>query len=450
MTDVYKDDILDELSREGNIARFFSAQASEQGVFVRHNHTGLRGGPSGDIRPLVEHLMAESVSGRVNIRTFRPHAPEGNPFEFGIDSPDTVCEKVTDFLSEGYIIIVNEEIPVDDGGYSAVFQNGVVEIVPGQTPRGVEQGDPATLPLELAIEVTQTIFGIDISFLRAELTDRVEFSVHPRPCGVRAEHVIVWEKRPVASMSTESVAVAWPNALSRHIGDKAYGLVMAHLSTAGPWVPRTTVIARKVAPFTFGHPTGSPVRWSRSVPAVKSPGELPTYDHWVDPFSVAGEHGEAIESILSQDGVRAAYAGALMIGTDIVVEGVRGFGEDYMLGQDGPQDLPDAVVAAVEEIGRALRDEFGTLTAEWVYDESGRLWIVQVNQLSSVESATWKREDADSWIDYYPSAGVEALRELVASLPMRTGVVVHGRVGVTSHVGDILRRGHVPHLFDRG
>lgn len=446
---IYKDDILDDLSRTGNIARFFSAESTDTGTWVRHNHTGVRIKGNKDIVALVDHLLSVSISGRVNIRTFRPHAPEGNPFEFGLSDRAEVLDKVYGFLDEGYIIIVNEEIPVDDGGYSAVYQSGVVEIVPGATPRGVETGDPAALPLDLAIEVTQVIFGIDISFLRAELDSRVEFSIHPRPCGVRNEHVIVWEKRRVAD-GVEDVTPRWPNALSRHVGDKAYGLVMAYLSDAAPNIPRTTVIARKVAPFTFGRPTGSPVRWSRSVPAVKSPGELPTYDHWVDPYAVAAEHGEAIESILSQDGVRAAYAGALMIGEEIIVEGVRGFGEDYMLGQDGPQELPKAVVTLAQEIGRALRAEFGTLTAEWVYDESGKLWIVQINQLSAVESATWTRDDAIWWHDYYPSEGVEALRSLVTALPAATGVVVHGKVGVTSHVGDILRRAHVPHLFDRG
>jgi glutathione synthase/RimK-type ligase-like ATP-grasp enzyme len=54
----------------------------------------------------------------------------------------------------------------------------------------------------------------------------------------------------------------WPNRFSSILGDKAYGLLMANL--AGVPVPRTLVIGRRIAPFTFGDVTGSFEFWTRT------------------------------------------------------------------------------------------------------------------------------------------------------------------------------------------
>ena len=50
----------------------------------------------------------------------------------------------------------------------------------------------------------------------------------------------------------------------------------------------------------------------------------------------------------------------------------------------------------------------------------------------------------ERWHRFDPSLGLEALRELIASLGAGEGVEVAGDVGVTSHAGDLLRRAAVP------
>ena len=56
--------------------------------------------------------------------------------------------------------------------------------------------------------------------------------------------------------SPESAETQWPNRFSDMLGDKTFGLIMA--DQIGLYVPRTMVLNRSVAPFTFGEPTGNP------------------------------------------------------------------------------------------------------------------------------------------------------------------------------------------------
>ena len=80
----------------------------------------------------------------------------------------------------------------------------------------------------------------------------------------------MWEYE-TSDSAPASANLAWPNRFSRHIGDKAFGLLVADVM--GLQVPKTTVLARRVAPFSFGEPTGSwrcghaPVRSNRSLVA---------------------------------------------------------------------------------------------------------------------------------------------------------------------------------------
>lgn len=437
-TAVYKDDILDSLASHSNVARFASFAPDgrlRRAVPPLADHATVEGAAAS--------VMRSSASGMVNVRTFRPEAPEGNPFIYGIVDAAAAAQIAREHMAAGYHVIINEAIPTDDGGVSGVAQAGVVEVVPGATPRGVETSDPAALPADVAAEAIRLIFGVDItSALLAG--ERTEFSVHPYRCGAREEPVILWERRPVEA-SPATVKPSWPNSLSRFVGDKAYGLLMAHLY--GARVPRTTVVSRNVAPFTFGTPTGEPRRWARAVPAVKLPGELPTYNRWVDPFGLADECGTALTSILSQDEARAAFAGAALVTSDAVtVEGAAGSGDAFMLGATGAATLPDAVRSSVTGALVALREHFGTFSAEWVYDRSGDVWIVQVNQLSAAEVGEFTEADAQEWVTFDGSAGVEALRTLLAAIDGR-GVRVTGAVGLTSHIGDILRRSGVPFVF---
>src|SRR6202035_207861 len=133
----------------------------------------------------------------------------------------------------------------------------------------------------------------------------------------------------------------WPNAFSEFIGDKAFGLLLAN--AIGLRVPRTTVLCRNVAPFTFGDPTGSDVKWLRTSPATPEPGFFPTVRGWTDPFELMSNvpGHERLSSVLVQDEVIARRSGALL--TDRheqpIIEGVTGFGDDFMLGRVGPSQL---------------------------------------------------------------------------------------------------------------
>lgn len=437
MSAVYKDEILVALASVGNVARFVSFGPDGH---VRRAIPHVA--PTASIDGAVSRLLSVSASGRVNVRTFRPEAPEGNPFIYGLTDPAEVARVVREHLGLGYHAIVNETIPTDDGGVSGVSQDGVVEVVPGATPRGVETSDPASLPPSVAIEALRIIFGVDIS-AAIEPGERSEFSLHPYRCGTRDEPVILWERRPVEPHAA-AVLPSWPNSLSRFVGDKAYGLLMAHLY--GARVPRATVICRNVAPFTFGQPTGEPRRWSRAVPAVKMPGELPTFRHWADPFAVAAECGDALTSILSQDDVPAEYAGAALVTPDAVtVEGSKGYGDTFMVGENGADKIPEAVTSAVSSDLGALRQHFGTFSAEWVYAK-GAVWLVQINQLTAAEAGGYTEADADEWVTFHATDGIDALRALLPTVGDR-GVRVEGAAGVTSHIGDILRRAGIPHIF---
>jgi hypothetical protein len=105
----------------------------------------------------------------------------------------------------------------------------------------------------------------------------------------------------------------WPNTFSRFIGDKAFGLAFAHLM--GLPVPATTIIAREIAPFTFGQSTGSHEYWIRTCPREQVPGRFSTYKGWHDPFRLASAedpNGVFLASILSQESVQPLYSGALI------------------------------------------------------------------------------------------------------------------------------------------
>ena len=57
-------------------------------------------------------------------------------------------------------------------------------------------------------------------------------------------------------------------------------------------------------------------------------------------------------------------------------------------------------------------------------------------------------EPADGWLDFHPESGLDRLRDLIAQAEESgNGVRVTGQVGLTSHVGDLLRR-DVPARLD--
>jgi hypothetical protein len=441
-----KDDRLAGLAEHHNVAQFLSFTPGTP--VLRHNVTNGVPGSAGaaDVAALLRGLLSDV--GSVNVRTFRDGESKSTPFCYGLRDVDEAESKVRDFARDGYYTIVNETVDVKDGGVSGVTVGGVTEFAPGSTPRAVEEeGDfVARLPNAAARAILRTVYGFEPG-VEAKPGERIEFSLHPLRVGQRKTHTLVWEVQSVPDVDL-SVVPSWPNEFSRHIGDKVYGLLVAH--AFGLRVPRATVIGRNVAPFTFGTSTGTAEFWIRTSPATADPGHFTTAKGWLDPFRLLAKEdddGGLIASVLSQESVPAVFSGGAMGGPggEYHVEGVRGHGDEFMLGaeaQELPADLIQEVHAVLDEACAA----FGSVQIEWVYD-GAEVWVVQLHARPNAVSSpgVLSPGDADRWLPYDPSTGLDRLRELVQIAKRESaGVEVTKAVGVTSHVGDVLRQARVP------
>ncbi|HSV65452.1 MAG TPA: hypothetical protein VLJ59_06025 [Mycobacteriales bacterium] len=437
-----KDDRLARLADDRNVARFvsFSPGGAPE---LRHLHLRTAVSGAADLEPVVAALLAEV--GSVNVRTFTAEVSKGMPFDYGKVRADDVAALVRRRAAEGYYTIVNETIDVNDGGVSGVALGGIVEFAPDGTPRAVEENDAAVLPHGLALDLLRTVYGFTPDLPLAP-SDRIEFSIHPGPVGYRHEHTVWWEIEQVTPVLLEP-RLTWPNRFSRFLGDKAFGLLVGHL--LGLPVPNTTVIHRRVAPFSFGTETGSVGCWLRTCPTEQMPGKFTTVHGWADPFRLLqGEDpdGELIPSVLAQQAVEASYSGATMPGrAATLVEGVAGAGDEFMLGEQAPERLPAAVVAAVEDMAAQATKALGPIRLEWAHD--GRQpWVLQLH-LAGQDFApgVLNPGDASRWLHYDPATGLEVLRELAGQASaLGAGVLVDGRIGLTSHIGDILRKAGIP------
>jgi hypothetical protein len=439
----FKDAVLDGLAERANVAQFISfdpqlSQRYSRVVGFERNHD------FGGIESAVQELLRSSLESSVNVRSFRPLQPQGQEFIYGITEAEEASRNIRRLAEEGLHTIVNETIDIADGGVSGVRHWHVIEFAPGDTPRAVEKPGTLALSADVARDVLETVYGfsLELDFARDE---RVEFSLHPRLCGYRREHIIIWEVERAPTPSTIPLP-RWPNRFSQFVGDKAFGLLLASL--VGLRVPSTTVLARNVPPFRFGQSTGTGEVWVRTAPALPTPGRFPTVRGWTDPFALLSEESQAsdIVAVLVQEGVEAQFAGAASVrGSSTIVEGVQGDGMNFMLGALSPQTLPNDVVDSVEATLRRARDVIGVSRVEWVYDGAD-VWIVQAHQDELPgEGRTLFPGHPENEVRFDINDGLEELRSLVARLAGKsTGVVLVGDVGITSHFGDVLRRAEIP------
>jgi hypothetical protein len=389
-------------------------------------------------------LFARSGEASVNVRSYLPHDKQSKEFVYGLKSVEAVVTTVQRLTSEGLHTIANETIDVGDGGVSGVVLGDVVEFAPDATPRAVEGSDAASLPRALGLALLETVYGVRPA-VDVSPDVRLEFSLHPRPRGWRHGHTIGWEFETVPDFADEA-RFRWPNSFSRMIGDKLFGLLVAH--HCGAMVPRTIALSRRIAPFVFGTETGTAETWLRTSPREQQPGRFTTVKGWTDPFLLLGEEdpgGEAIASVLSQAAVKAAWSGASIVlaGGQIVVEGTAGEGAQFMLGRAGIEPLPSQVTDSVHSVHHFLR-ALGPVRFEWVHD-GARLWIVQLHRGASQSSETMIVEgEARHWIRFDPDRGLAALRDLLPDLPHGTGLELTRGIGLTSHIADVLRRAAIP------
>jgi hypothetical protein len=447
-----KDRSLDELARVGNVAQFVSF-APDGGRAVQQ-YSRVAGFEPNHVfatnYEAVASLLAASPDGTINIRSFTPDSPRSRDFHYGIADADGARMLADRLSSDSLFVIANETVDVSDGGVSGVVQGGVIEFAPDDTPRCVEKEGTASLPIEWGIAVLRRVYGFEPDIVDAG-KGRLEFSVHPKPRGWKKTHTLMWEYE-ASDSAPASANLAWPNRFSRHIGDKAFGLLIADVM--GLQVPKTTVISRRVAPFSFGERTGSLQFWTRTSPVEQEPGRFTTVKGWIDPFRLLSredpENG-SIASVLSQSAVEAHFSGAAIADCDgkPVVEGARGEGDRFMLGQHGPETLPVEIVRDVERTYTQAVAAIGAVRFEWVHDGE-RVWIVQLHKGgTSSAAATLVPGEAAEWAVFKASRGLEELRRFLADLPPDVGIKIEGEIGLTSHFADLLRKTKRPARISR-
>jgi hypothetical protein len=438
-----KDRSLDELARIGNVAQFVSF-ASEAGRVVQQ-FSRVAGYEPNHIfatsHEAIASLLSSSPDGTINLRSFTPDSPSSRDFQYGIADADEAHAIAERLSSDGLFVIANETVDVSDGGVSGVIQGDVIEFAPDDTPRCVEKEGAASLPIRWGLSIIRRVYGFEPDIVDAG-KGRLEFSVHPKPRGWKKTHTLMWEYE-ASDSAPASANVAWPNRFSRHIGDKVFGLLVAE--AMGLPIPKTTVFPRRVAPFSFGQPTGSFEVWTRTCPVEQEPGRFTTVKGWVDPFkllSIEDPGGRAIASVLSQSAVQARFSGAAITDRDglPVIEGARGEGDRFMLGEWGPESLPGEIVADVERTYAEAVSAIGAVRFEWVHDGE-RVWIVQLHRGGTSSAAsTLVPGEAAKWAVFKVSQGLEELRHFLAVLPDDMGIRIEGEIGLTSHFADLLRK----------
>ena len=114
-----------------------------------------------------------------------------------------------------------------------------------------------------------------------------------------------------------------------------------------------------------------------------------------------------------------------------------------------PLSADPAITARFEREARALTavsDRVGPASIEWAYD--GRhVWLLQLHRSHEQvkDGIVVPGEPKDGWLVFEAGHDLEELRALVAEARLLDkGVLLKGRVGLTSHVGDVLRLAEVP------
>lgn len=444
---VRKDVSLDQLAELINVAQFVSFSPGKSQL--RQEFARVVGLPPNyrfqSLRHALGTLLERSAERSINLRSFTPESPQSREFIYGLKSLEDAVAAAERLGSEGLFVIANETVDIRDGGVSGVMMGDVIEFVPDDTPRGVEKPGVASLPRHWGLSILSTVYGFAPN-LDVPRKSRLEFSIHPKPRGWRHSHTIGWEYAD-SDVPDLRPKLNWPNRFSRMIGDKVYGLLIAHV--VGLPVPRTTVVNRRVAPFMFGQVTGSDEVWLRTSPTEQNPGKFTTRKGWDDPFKILNSedpNGTAIASVLCQSAVPAFHSGAAIVTADgsLVVEGTAGEGEAFMKGEAGPERLPDNVIADVNALYERATNYLGPVRFEWVHD-GGAVWIVQLHRGATQSTATvLVPGDAEHWLSFDVSAGLEQLRSTIARLDPGAGLILRGDVGLTSHVADVIRRAGVP------
>jgi len=187
---------------------------------------------------------------------------------------------------------------------------------------------------------------------------------------------------------------------------------------------------------------------------VQQQGRFTTSRRWIDPFKLLqteDPHGSQIPAILAQREVPALFSGAAtdLGGDQTTVEGVSGFGDAFMLGLEPPTELPAQVRRSVEKTLEMVREELARpVGIEWAWDGQ-QVWVLQLHLLAAPPATPSAHAALEDWIRFDPSDGLQTLTALLDEASLgRRGIILTRRVGVTSHIGDLLRQSGVPYKFE--
>lgn len=444
-----KDESLHVLADQINVAQFAAFRPVSGALRVSFSRiSGLEPNQARTApRSLIESLFERSGEGTINVRSYAPGDSQSREFVRNIRTVDDVMSHLQRLNDQGLWTIANEAIDVHDGGVSGVLWGETIEFSPDDTPRAVEEPGICSLPTGMGMRVLEAVYRFppDLIFPR---NGRLEFSIHPNRVGYRQSHTIGWEFSADEAPPGRAT-VLWPNRFSRHIGDKTFGLLVAH--ELGLNVPRSRVISRRVAPFDFGAPTGETQVWTRTAPRVQNPGEFTTVKGWLDPYELLGKEdpsGSAIAAVIIQDAVVSKFAGASIALADgeIATEGVSGDGDEFMVGKKPPVHLPKQIRDEVERLHEVCAP-LGAVRFEWVFDGK-RVWIVQLHAGETLSTA---EEIYPGSVEHYrpfdPRDGLAVFKTFLETNPPDAGVILTSRVGLTSHFADVLRRDRRPSKF---
>jgi hypothetical protein len=450
----YKDLILEQLSQSVNVAQFISFAPDLSQRFARV----LGFAPNflfSSLNEAIATILRQSSENSLNVRSFHPQDPKNKEFKIGFKKVDEVENHVRRLAKEGLYTIVNETIDPSDGGVSGVLLGDIIEFSPDATPRCVDIPGFGTAALSRheGIRLLEMVYGVPID-LKYPTDTRVEFSIHPTKRGFLNQHTIIWEIEQVGHIDTIP-DIRWPNNFSRLVGDKTYGLLIAHL--IGAPVPKSMVISRRVSPFQFGNSTGVSKVWVRTCPRVQVPGKYSTYSTWHDPFELMSREdptGEEIAAIIVQEEINALYSGSLIVTTNnssgeekMIIEGTEGYGDKFMLGIKEKTPLPKEIIDKVISLYHQIAKILGPIRMEWVADLE-KVWVVQLHKGITKSSSNYIYPGNP--LKYHKffiqnSNSLEELRELVNKIKDKNeGIILVGNVGITSHFGDVLRSAEIP------
>ena len=116
-----------------------------------------------------------------------------------------------------------------------------------------------------------------------------------------------------------------------------------------------------------------------------------------------------------------------------------------MVGRRGPERLPPSIARDVRRTFDSAQKLLGPVRFEWVHDGK-RVWIVQLHVGATVSvGRTIYPGVAKRYHRFETTRGIDALRQLIGTIDgSGEGIVLVGRIGITSHFGDLLRRARIP------